>query len=169
MANIQGRITRVNLAGDGSGDQRGPTFLQQVDGMLGLGGEGVEFRCLGIEILNDGGLLNQWLHSNSLTGNLAFIDRRDSAGIHDQREIKKWQNIEQEVGDCVFACGHSGILFPENVAAGAKKIAVILEEFFEACAGDIHKLDFHFLRGAAGLGRLANYLSKRIENALTLP
>ena len=37
-----GAGTNVNLAGDGGGDQGGPAFLQQVDGALGFGGEGVE-------------------------------------------------------------------------------------------------------------------------------
>lgn len=31
-------VAHVNLAGDGGGDQRGPAFLQQVDGALGFGG-----------------------------------------------------------------------------------------------------------------------------------
>ena len=34
----------VDLAGDGGGDQSGATFLQQVDGSLGFGGEGIKLR-----------------------------------------------------------------------------------------------------------------------------
>ena len=46
-------IAHVDLAGDGGGDQRGAAFLQQVDGALGFGGEGVELGELGIEVGND--------------------------------------------------------------------------------------------------------------------
>ena len=37
-----GQSAHVDLPGDGGGDQRGPAFLQQVNGALGFGGEGVE-------------------------------------------------------------------------------------------------------------------------------
>ena len=37
----------VDLAGDGSGDQGGAAFLQQVDGSLGFGGEGIDLRICG--------------------------------------------------------------------------------------------------------------------------
>lgn len=39
----------VNLAGDGGGDQRGAAFLQQVDGVVSFGGEGVEFGHFSLE------------------------------------------------------------------------------------------------------------------------
>ncbi|MCX6855569.1 MAG: hypothetical protein NTV80_11775, partial [Verrucomicrobia bacterium] len=38
----------VDLAGDGSGDQRGAAFLKQVDGSLSFGGECIELGGLAI-------------------------------------------------------------------------------------------------------------------------
>ena len=35
-------VTDVDLTGDGGGDEGGAAFLQQVNGALGFGGEGVE-------------------------------------------------------------------------------------------------------------------------------
>ena len=45
--------THVDLAGDGGGDQRSAAFLQQVDGALGFGGEGVKLGCFTSKELGD--------------------------------------------------------------------------------------------------------------------
>ena len=58
----------LDLAGDGGGDQRGPAFLQEVDGALGFGGEGVELGSLGSEVLDDGDLLvSRWYCDGDLS------------------------------------------------------------------------------------------------------
>ena len=43
-ASASTKPAHVDLAGDGGGDQGGAAFLEQVDGTLGFGGEGVELR-----------------------------------------------------------------------------------------------------------------------------
>jgi hypothetical protein len=50
----------IDLARDGSGDERGSAFLQQVDGALGLGGEDVEFGGFGFQNLSNFMLLIYW-------------------------------------------------------------------------------------------------------------
>jgi hypothetical protein len=53
-------LAHINLPGDGGGDQRGAAFVQQVDGALRFGGEGVEFGEFGFEKLNNLQLLLDW-------------------------------------------------------------------------------------------------------------
>ena len=53
MRLLFGKVAHVILAGDGGGNQRGPAFLQQVDGALGFGGEGVELGGFGFDEVND--------------------------------------------------------------------------------------------------------------------
>ena len=45
-ASASANAAHVDLAGDGGGDQGGAAFLEQVDGALGFGGEGVEILSL---------------------------------------------------------------------------------------------------------------------------
>ena len=54
-----GNTPHINLPGDGGGNERGAAFLQEVDGALRFGGEGVEFGGFGFEKFNDGYLLGE--------------------------------------------------------------------------------------------------------------
>ena len=56
-------LAHINLPGDGGGDQRGAALLQEVDGALRFGGEGVKFEEFGFEELRNGDL---------------FVERRDT-------------------------------------------------------------------------------------------
>src|SRR5262249_55270706 len=51
------KIANVDLAGDGGGDQCGAAFLQEIDGALGFGGEGVEVQDLFGHPADDSSLL----------------------------------------------------------------------------------------------------------------
>ena len=59
-----GDVAHVDLAGDGGGEQRGPAFLQQVDGTLGFGGQGVEFSESLDDVRYDEGLFLQRRNRN---------------------------------------------------------------------------------------------------------
>ena len=53
-------MAHVDLAGDGGGDQGGAAFLEQGDGVLGFGGEGVELVGLDFQMRRDRSLLQNW-------------------------------------------------------------------------------------------------------------
>ncbi len=60
----------IDLPRDGSGDKGGAAFLEEIDGALGFGGEGVEAASCACDMGGNFSLLNQWRKNQQTRLNL---------------------------------------------------------------------------------------------------
>lgn len=91
------RVSDVNLAGDGGGDQGSAVFLEAFDGSFDFRGEGVELGGLELEVVDDCTLFRLWRRSERHFCQSGDVDMADRGAARlENHAIEVRRRLERE-------------------------------------------------------------------------